>query len=202
MWLENIVSSNLKVIIGWILAMALGLLLAIVRFYLPEKIQKNSVFNFVIDLIKFPPPIAWIPFVVIYSGISFWSSIIVIIVGGFPPFFTTIYDLLLQTKKQYVYLSNTFGMSRLRNIFNIYLPSHWPQIYTAARVSLGMSWMSVVASEMISSQSGLGYLIQLHRINIEYGFLFLDILLIAISGYVMNYVLLYIEKKHFKWNIE
>ncbi len=199
MWLEHILASNFKVLMGWVLAIGLGLCLALVRYLLPVKIQKNLLFNFIIDLIKFPPPIAWIPFVIIFFGISFWSSVLIVIIGGMPPFFTVVYDILLNPQEHFKNLANTLEFSKFKICFYILLPSQWERIYTGARVALGMSWMSIVAAEMISSQSGLGYLIQLHRIDLNYNLVLLDILIIAICGYLMDRALRLAESRHLFW---
>lgn len=201
MWFEHIFASNLKVLLGWVLAVLIGLVLALLRFYLPRFVQRNYVFNLVVDLIKFPPPIAWIPFIILLFGISFWSSILIVIVGGMPPFFTIIYDILIHTDEHYRNLTGTLRLSKLKTVFFVSLPSQWGRIYTGARVSLGMSWMSIVASEMISSQSGLGYLIQMHRIDLNYQLVMVDILIIAVCGYLMNQLLLIAEKRHLSWRV-
>lgn len=199
MWSEHILVSNFKVLLGWALALLIGLVLALLRYYLPRFVQRNYVFNLIVDLVKFPPPIAWIPFVILMFGISFWSSILIVIVGGMPPFFTTIYDILTHTDEHYRNLTSTLQLSKLKTVFFVSLPSQWNRIYTGARVALGMSWMSIVAAEMISSQSGLGYLIQMHRIDLDYQMVLVDILIIAVCGYVMNELLLFAEKKHLSW---
>ena len=199
MWTEHLIASNLKVLVGLGISILIGALLALLRYLLPQFVQKNCIFNLCIDLIRFPPPIVWIPMVILFCGVSFWSSVLIVVVGGMPPVFTTIYDCLLGTNESYRHLCATLNISRAKAIFYVYLPSQWPQLYTSFRISLGMCWMSIVASEMISSQSGLGYLIQLHRINLDYEMILADILLIAVCGYGMNRILLFIEKKHLVW---
>ena len=199
MWAEHIFSSTAKVFLGWVISLVIGLSLAVARFFLPEKLQNNYFFNLLIDLVRFPPPIAWIPFVIMYWGASFYSSITIVIIGGMPPFFTLIYDCLRSTEIKFRQLCNTLQISKMKSVFRIFLPSQWNRIYTGARISLGMCWMSIVASEMISSQSGIGYLIQMHRINLDYQMVLLDIFIIALCGYCMNQLLHYVEKKHLVW---
>ena len=199
MYLEHLLASNLKVLLGLGLALIIGFIFGLFRFFLPQKVQENYFFNLVIDLIKFPPPIAWIPFVILLFGVSFYSALLIVVIGGMPPFFTSIYDALKNTESYYVKLSRTLELSRLRAVFNIYLPSQYSKIYTGIRVSLGMSWMSIIAAEMLSSQSGIGYLIQMHRINLEYQMILVDISLIAFCGYTMDRIFKFIEKKHLVW---
>ncbi|MEQ1722247.1 MAG: ABC transporter permease subunit [Pseudobdellovibrio sp.] len=181
------------------MSLLIGLILALLRYYLPKIVQRNYLFNLLVDLIKFPPPIAWIPFVILLFGISFWSAVLIVIVGGMPPFFTAMYDILIHTEERYRNLAATLQLKKIKSVFFVSLPSQWSRIYTGARVSLGMCWMSIVACEMISSQSGLGYLIQIHRIDLSYELVLTDILIIAVCGYVMNQLLLIVEKKHLSW---
>lgn len=199
MYLEHILASNLKVLLGLAVALLVGFSLGLVRYFLPQKLQQNYFFNLLIDLIKFPPPIAWIPFVILLFGVSFYSSLLIVVIGGMPPFFTIIYDALKNTEQHYVQLCHTLQLSRWQSVFYVYLPSQYSKIYTGLRVSLGMCWMSIIASEMISSQSGIGYLIQLHRINLDYQMVLLDIALIAFCGYSMDRVFKWIETQHLIW---
>lgn len=194
--LEHIAISCSKVFIGWCCCLILGFILALAKALSPNYLQSNKVLNLILDLIRFPPPIAWIPFVILLFGISFSSAILIIVIGGTPPFFTILYDCIANVENKYVLLSNSLGLNRLKSIFYIYLPSQLPQIYSASKVSLGMCWMSIIASEMISSQSGLGYLIQIHRINLDYKGILLDILAIALCGYGMNFCITSLEKFH------
>ena len=196
---EHLAVSSLKVLFGLAIALVVGMVLALIRFYLPQFVQRNYVFNLLLDLIKFPPPIAWIPFVILVFGVSYFSAILIVVIGGMPPFFTIMYDILVNTERHFVNLGRTLKFSKFKAIFSIYLPSQWAKIYTGIRVSLGMCWMSIIASEMISSQSGIGYLIQMHRINLDYQLVLFDIFLIAVCGYLMNAVFIFIERKHLSW---
>ncbi|MGZ6417763.1 MAG: ABC transporter permease [Pseudobdellovibrio sp.] len=192
-------ASTFKVLLGLGAAVFIGFALGLIRFFLPQKIQKNYFFNLAIDLIKFPPPIAWIPFIILLMGVNLTAAVVIVVIGGMPPFFTIIYDALINTEAQYVKLSKTLQLSLFKSVFYIYLPSQYSKIYTGLRVSLGMCWMSIIASEMISSQSGLGYLIQMHRINLDYQLVLVDIAIIAVCGYGMDRLLKWIETKHLVW---
>ena len=43
------------------------------------------------------------------------------------------------------------------------LPSSLPYLFTGLKVSLSMAWLGIVAAELLASQSGLGYMIQVAR---------------------------------------
>jgi ABC-type nitrate/sulfonate/bicarbonate transport system permease component len=62
-----------------------------------------------------------------------------------------------------------------------------------------MGWMAVIAAEMVSGQSGLGYSIQLNRLNLDYSSMVVDMTMIAIIGYVLFYAVNLLEKRIIKW---
>ena len=59
--------------------------------------------------------------------------------------------------------------------------------------------MCIVAAEMISANSGLGYLIQIHRLDLNYEMVLFDIFLIGLVGYLLHASLIFIEKKLCPW---
>ena len=52
---------------------------------------------------------------------------------------------------------------RLEILFKVALPSSLPYLFTGLKVSLSMAWLGIVAAELLASQSGLGYMIQVAR---------------------------------------
>jgi ABC-type nitrate/sulfonate/bicarbonate transport system permease component len=81
----------------------------------------------------------------------------------------------------------------------VLLPAIAPQLMTGIRVGFSMGWMSIIAAEMISGQSGLGYSIQINRINLQYQKMIYDIIAIGLIGYLMTNFLMMFERKMAKW---
>jgi ABC-type nitrate/sulfonate/bicarbonate transport system permease component len=62
--------------------------------------------------------------------------------------------------------------------------------------------MAVVTSELIAAQSGLGYMIQANRLNLETSYVLVGMVVIGILGSFMNAALGYIEKYLIPWKSE
>ena len=62
--------------------------------------------------------------------------------------------------------------------------------------------MAVVTSELIAAQSGLGYMIQTNRINLETSYVLVGMVVIGILGSLMNAVLGYLEQYIIPWKTE
>jgi ABC-type nitrate/sulfonate/bicarbonate transport system permease component len=186
--LTNSFFSLLRVIVGVLAAIILGISLGFLRYSLPKKIKHNALFNFLVDMPKYPPPIAWIP-----------SAYVMVFIGAFPSIFTSSYygaesisTLLIDTAK-------TFEINYWRYYFRFLLPAVMPRIIVGIRIGLGMGWMSVIAAELIAGQSGLGYSIQLNRINLQYGSMAADMVMIGAIGFILDRFINLIERKIQPW---
>ena len=60
-------------------------------------------------------------------------------------------------------VAQTFGASRREMLFTVAIPTALPLIFTGLRISLGTAWMTLCAAEMLASNKGLGYMIQVNR---------------------------------------
>lgn len=150
-------------------------------------------------MFKYPPPIAWIPFVILWFGIGETSAYVMVFIGAFPPIFTSSYygadsipQILIDTAK-------TFELKNWRYYLQFLLPAALPKILIGIRIGLNMGWMSVIAAELISGQSGLGYSIQLNRLNLQYGLMSVDMIMIGAIGFFLDRMITLIERKVLVW---
>jgi ABC-type nitrate/sulfonate/bicarbonate transport system permease component len=94
------------------------------------------------------------------------------------------------------------GITNWSYLWKIAFPASLPQLFTGLRVSIGMGWMSVIAAEMISGQSGLGYSIQLNRLNMQYGLMTVDMILISIIGFLLFESVVVLQRTLLPWKEE
>ena len=67
------------------------------------------------------------------------------------------------------------------------------------KIGLGQSWMAVVTAELIAAQSGLGYMIQISRLNLETSHVLVGMVTIGVLGSVMTLMLGAVEKFILPW---
>jgi ABC-type nitrate/sulfonate/bicarbonate transport system permease component len=197
--LLNCWASFFRVLCGGGLAFFIGILFGLFRFSLPPTLKNNFLFNFILDAPKFPPPIAWIPFVIFAMGIGEKSAWAIVFIGVFPSVSTNTYEALSGIKKEILKVARSLELSFSRLLFQIYLPAILPQIFTGLRVGLNMGWMSIIAAEMISGTSGLGYSIQLNRLNLRFDLMVIDMIFISLVGFLINWSMQKLEKRVIKW---
>ena len=197
---ENSWASFFRVLCGGSLAFIIGIIFGLIRFSLPDFLKRNFIFNLILDAPKFPPPIAWIPFVILSMGIGEKSAWAIVFIGVFPAVATNTYEALSNVKVEILKVARSLELSFGVMLFKVYFPAILPQIFTGLRVGLTMGWMSIIAAEMISGNSGLGYSIQLNRLNLRFDLMVIDMVLISLIGFFINWSVSKLEKKVVRWN--
>ena len=142
------------------------------------------------DLIRPIPGIAWIPVMIVMFGIGLLSKAMVIFLSSFTAMVINSYSGIKQTKAVHLWVGQTFGATRLQQLFRIAIPSALPMILTGLRVALGNSWGALVAAEMLASSRGLGFMIQQNR-----GIGRPDVMIaVGIVGALLTWILSLIER--------
>ncbi len=113
----------------------------------------------VVEILRPMPPLSWIPLaVLILPGVE----MAVVYVTFIAAFFATVLNTLLgvfSIDKNYFLAARCLG-SKQKDIFlNVIVPGALPFIFTGLQIGMGISWMSLVAGEIIAGKQGLGYAI-------------------------------------------
>lgn len=196
----NGADSLKRVVAGVVLAAIFGIALGLLRSALPPRIKSNPLLKFFMEAPKFPPPIAWIPFVIIAFGIGELSAAIIVFIGAFSPIFIATYDGAESIPKVWRQTAASLEMSRARFLFEVVFKGSLPHIFMGLRGGVSMGWMAVIAAEMISGQSGLGYSIQLNRVNLQYHLMIADMFAIGLIGFLLFELIVAAEKWAIPWH--
>ena len=78
------------------------------------------------------------------------------------------------------------GASGRLLFLKVILPQAMPSIFTGLRTGLGVAWMVVITAELVGAQSGLGYMIQISRAQLQADQVVAGMVMIGLIGYVLN----------------
>jgi ABC-type nitrate/sulfonate/bicarbonate transport system permease component len=181
--LRNTWASVLRQVVGVFLAAVVGIPAGIL---LGASRTVRAAFLPLCRLIYPIPGIAWIPLAVLWFGIGFTSTVFVI-------FFTGLWPILFNTMAgvstldgQYTDVARVYLAPRLFYIRKILLPGSLPFIITGIRLTYGVGWRVIVGAEMISSITGLGFMIDDARWQLRPDVMVAGMITIAMIGWVME----------------
>ncbi len=188
--------SLYRLILGFFIGSLIGFFLGVVVGVskLGEKLIAPT-----IQLIAPIPVIAWIPLFIIFLGIGNASKIGLISLAALIIVYINTVQGIRSADQKLIELSDSYKKSQKELITKILIPSTIPQILTGMRVALGLSWILLIASEVIASSSGLGWLIWDSRNFSRPDDMIVGMIAIGILGKISDIFLISIEEKLTKW---
>jgi len=102
----------------------------------------------------------------------------------------------------YIKAAKSMGVSDWELFKKVIFPASIPSIVIGARLGAKIALMVVIAAEMIGAKSGLGFFIQNAQFNFMVPEMYAGILTLAVLGLVVNYLLVWFEKKTTSWKGE
>ena len=194
--ITNLLISITRVLKGYLIAMTLGLVLG-VFIGLFEHVRRLT--DLLVQIIKPIPPIAWIPLVILWFGIGESGKVFLIFLGGFFTMLVNVVDGIRQADNKLLEVSQTAETPFSKYVFRVIIPGAAPNIFTGLRVGLSSCWMCVVAAELVSSNTGLGYMIMNARQFGQTDVVIVGMLIIGLIGKLMDSLLKIVEGKVIRW---
>jgi NitT/TauT family transport system permease protein len=153
---KHIVASLFRVTWGYlaavIVAIPLGLILGWYR-------RGEKTFNPLIQVFRPISPLAWIPIAILWFGVSDLATVFLIFIASSLPIAVAAMSAVHHIPAVHLNAGRNFGLSGPQLLRQVIYPSVMPRLIVGLRLSLGISWIVVVAAEMIAVNSGLGFLI-------------------------------------------
>lgn len=185
---KNIVASVFRVSWGFCLAAGIGIPLGILFGWYPAF---RMTFNPVVQSLRPISPIAWIPIaVLVFGGHPVYSAdvsaIFLVFLASFFPIVTATTSAVSSVDRKFIRSANNFGVRGLPFFRRVLVPAAMPQILTGLRLALGISWVVVVAAEMIGVERGLGFMVNDSRNAIRFDHVEAAMVVIAIIGLLLD----------------
>lgn len=195
---RNAVASLRRIAIANVIAIAVAVPLG---FFMGLFRPFEEVIDGLLNILRPIPPLAWIPLAILWFGLGENSVVFITLISAF-------FAILLNTiagvrgvDKSLVRAALSLGATRRVLMLKVILPATLPSLFTGFRIALGVSWMSIVAAELIASSSGLGYMISYYRELLRSDLILVGMLSIGIIGFLMDRGLLWLERRLLPWRV-
>jgi nitrate/nitrite transport system permease protein len=152
----HILASLKRVAIGYAIAavvgVAMGTLVGASQFF-------SRGLDPIFQILRTVPPLAWLPISLAAFKDSQPSAIFVI-------FITSVWPIIINTAagirnipEDYRNVARVINLNPLEYFVRIMVPAAAPYIFTGLRIGIGLSWLAIVAAEMLIGGVGIGFFI-------------------------------------------
>jgi len=151
---NDIIASLWRVGVGFVASAVLGVP---VGLWLGQHLHARHAFVPMLNFFRFLSPLAWIPFAILWFHIGDKPAVFLIFMATFFPLVLATMVAVASIPSIYFRVARDYNYKGIELLTKVTFPAVLPQVITALRVSYGISWVVIVAAEMVGCQDGLGY---------------------------------------------
>jgi len=195
-WHRMVFASFRHYAIGFFIGSFLGVTLGVVVALFP-RIEASQAW--LARMMRPIPPLAWIPFAIIWFGITETAAAFIISIGIFWINYFTAMSAVQAVDKDLIEVARAFGHRTFPALLRkVILPAAAPGILAGLRAGLGQGWMTVVAAELFGI-TGIG-----QRMIEASGLLATDVVIlymfsIALLYGLSDYVFVLVQNRILAW---
>jgi ABC-type nitrate/sulfonate/bicarbonate transport system permease component len=194
---NDVVPSVTRLLAGWLLAVAIGVSLGAAIGLI------RSLADYVDPIVQFAraiPPPSLIPLFMVLLGIQDSMKIALICFGVVWPILLNTIDGVRSVERVQTDTGRVFGISPLRRLTHIVLPSASPKIFAGFRVSMAIAVILMVISEMVAATNGIGFTVLQAQRSFRILDMWAGLLMLSIIGYALNTAILRVEDRVLRWH--
>ncbi len=188
--------SNLRILCGFtlaaVVAIPLGMLVGNLRAI-------EALLEPFLGFVRYMPVPAFIPLLMLYTGIGETPKILVIFIGTVVQMVVMVADVTKQTQSDLLRAAQVLGASRWELFSKVIWPASLPGILDICRLNLGWAWTYLVVAELVAANTGLGYRILKAQRFLQTDIIFLYIFIIGLLGVLSDQLFKLAARLLFPW---
>ena len=159
----------------------------------------RGMFDPIVEFFRPIPPLAFIPLVIIWSGIGERSKILLLFLAALWIMAIAARSGVSSVQLSKIHAAYTLGVNRRQLLFRVILPNALPEIFTGMRVAMGVCWGTVVAAELVAAESGVGFMIMVASTFLSTDIVVMGVIIIGIVGYGIDILMRMLEARLIPW---
>jgi NitT/TauT family transport system permease protein len=145
------------------------------------------------------PVTAWIPIMMFIFPSSFYAQIFLIVLCVWFPVAYMASNGIVNIEKSYFEAARTLGANERFLIFKIAIPGAMPSIFTGIYTATGISFATLVVSEIIGAKAGLGWYINWAKSWSNYAKVYASIIVMAVVFSIVMAIIFKIRDRVLIW---
>jgi len=155
--LRQTLASLQRVAIGYCSAALVGITLGIL---VGSSVWINRALDPIFQFLRMVAPLAWVPISLAALQRNEPAALFVIFITSIWPILINTAVGVRQIPEDYINVSKVLKLSKVDFFFKVLLPSALPYMFTGLRIGIGLSWLAIIAAEIVmSGVPGIGFFI-------------------------------------------
>ncbi len=193
---EHVGWSLFRVIAGFVLGALVGIPLG---YAMGLSNWFRGWFDPIVEFMRPVPPLALIPLVIIWAGIGEVGKVILLFLAALWIMTIAARAGVSGVRISKIHAAYSLGASKWQILRHVIMPNSLPEIFTGARVAMGVCWGTVVAAELVAAEKGAGMMIMVASRFQLTDIVLMGIILIGVIGYGIDILMRMAENWLIPW---
>jgi nitrate/nitrite transport system permease protein len=188
----NVLASLLRVAAGFGLAALVGIP---VGFAIGRFKPLDAMLSPIVSLLRPVSPLAWLPLGLLLFKASNPAAIGTIFICSIWPMILNTSAGVQRVPRDYLNVARVLDLSEWKVLTRVLLPAVLPHVLTGVRLSIGTAWLVIVAAEMLTGGTGIGFWLWDEWNNLKVEHIVIAIFVIGAVGLVLDALLMQLAKR-------
>ena len=186
-----------RVIVGWVAGVIPGILAGL---WMTRSRTFFAVANPLIEALRPVPPVALIPFFILWFGLGSGGQILLIAIGCFMVMAINTFSAVHMIPPIYVRAAASLGAPTAAIYRTVIWPAILPSLVSGFRIAAALAFALGVAAEFMGAQSGIGFLIMVNRRQLNTNTILLGIIVIGLESFAVDWTIRIFSRYACRWS--
>ena len=145
------------------------------------------------------PPIAYLSLVIIWFGVGEGSKFVLLVLAGLAPIVVSTAAAVAAVRRERIEGARSLGVEGFALFRYVIVPSCLPDILTSIRVAFGITFMTLIAAEMIATSSGVAQMMLTAAQTLATAVVIVGLLVIGVTAILLDRILLAVHARLAPW---
>ncbi len=188
----NILHSLGRVGLGFGLAALVGIPLG---FLIGRSAFASGMLTPIMGILRPVSPLAWLPIGLLVFQKAGPASIWVIFISSIWPMILNTAAGVRQVPQDYLNVARVLNLSEWKILTTILFPAVLPYLLTGVRLAIGVAWLVIVAAEMLTGGTGIGFWVWDEWNNLDVAHIIIAIFIVGFIGLLLEQGLVLLARR-------
>jgi len=190
--------TALEILLGFALAVFLGVGLAVLLVYVP--VFEPIIYPWLV-VSQVIPKVAIAPLLLMWLGFGLLPKVMIAFLVAFFPVLIDTMIGLRSVEREPIYLMQSMGAKGFRSFWHVRLPTALPHIFGGMKVAITLAAVGAIVAEFVGSNTGLGYLLLFANGSVNAPLLFAALVVISVLALLLYWAVSASERVFLGWHI-